>query len=158
MSHHTLTRSAPGWWLAATVLVAAALLGRAAEAAPTVVELTQTGCQFLETEAADHGFATHGAADCNAINARTSAARLANGKVLRLTPGEYVFRVTNRDVPYPLGFWLRGKGLGRVTLPSVSGGGLATGASRDYPVTLAAGEYHFSCPLNPTPDYTLIVE
>jgi hypothetical protein len=62
-------------------------------------------------------------------------------------------------VPYQLGFWLRGSGVvGRVTLPGVSGGGLTTGATKDYAVTLKAGEYLYSCPLNPTPDYKLVVE
>jgi len=66
--------------------------------------------------------------------------------------------VQNRDVPYELGFWLRGAGLSRLTLPSISGGGLHTGISKDYKMTLQAGEYRYSCPLNPTPDFTLIVE
>ena len=84
--------------------------------------------------------------------------RLAKARVLKLTPGRYVFRVTNRNVPYPLGFWLRGDGLiNRATLPSVSGGGLTLGTARDYVIELKQGEYVYSCPLNPTPDYKLIV-
>jgi hypothetical protein len=126
----------------------------------TVIELTQTGCQFLETEnGVDHGFVSTRKADCEAINAETGTARLEKAKVLTLKPGAYVFRVTNKNVPYPLGFWLRGSGIvGRVTLPSVSGGGLTTGATKDYAVTLKAGEYLYSCPLNPTPDYKLVVK
>ncbi|MGP1614552.1 MAG: hypothetical protein ACTS5Y_05780, partial [Pollutimonas bauzanensis] len=73
-------------------------------------------------------------------------------------PGRYIFRVTNKDVPYELGFWLRGAGLtGRATLPSVSGGGLTQGVTKDYAIELKPGEYAYSCPLNPTPDYRLIV-
>jgi len=72
--------------------------------------------------------------------------------------GDYIFRVSNRDVPYELGFWLRGQGLGRLTLPSVSGGGIQTGQSKDYRIHLKAGQYYYSCPLNPTPNYTLIVK
>jgi len=53
--------------------------------------------------------------------------------------------------------WVRGKGLKRVTLPSVSGGGLHTGVTQDYVIDLEPGEYLYSCPLNPTPDYRLIV-
>ena len=50
---------------------------------------------------------------------------LGEARVLKLKPGKHTFRVTNADVPYVLGFWLRGEGLvGRATLPSVSGGGL----------------------------------
>jgi len=39
----------------------------------------------------------------------------------------------------------------------VSGGGLTTGTTKDYEVELEPGEYLYSCPLNPTPDYKLIV-
>lgn len=122
-----------------------------------IIRLTQTGCQFVETEGVDHGFQTAAAADCNRINAQTAAKRLKTVKVLRLKPGQYTFRVTNKNVPYELGFWLRGAGIGRLTLPSVSGGGIRQGNSRDYGITLEAGEYRYSCPLNPTPDYTLVV-
>ncbi len=60
-------------------------------------------------------------------------------------------------MPYDLGFWLRGKGLGRITLPSVAGGDLAPGTTQDYAVELKAGEYVYSCPLNPTLNYRLVV-
>ncbi|MBL4658772.1 MAG: hypothetical protein JKY19_00320 [Alcanivoracaceae bacterium] len=56
-----------------------------------------------------------------------------------------------------LGFWLRGTGLGRLTLPSTSGGGIQTSGYKDYFIKLEAGEYVYSCPLNPTPDYKLVV-
>jgi hypothetical protein len=62
-------------------------------------------------------------------------------------------------VPYELGFWLRGASLiDRARLPSVSGGGLTTGRTQDYAVDLKPGRYVYSCPLNPTPDYALIVK
>ena len=77
---------------------------------------------------------------------------------MRLKAGRYVFRVANKSVPYDLGFWLRGDGLiNRARLPSVSGGGLRTGTTRDYEIDLKPGEYVYSCPLNPTPDYKLVV-
>ena len=41
---------------------------------------------------------------------------------------------------------------------SVSGGGLGTGQTKDYEVELEPGEYLYSCPLNPTPDYRLVVK
>ena len=143
--------------LALAGLLFIAPLAGAAE--PTVVTLTQTGCQFLESEGGtDHGFKTTRAEDCTAINARTASERLAAARVLELKPGAYVFRVSNRNVPYPLGFWLRGATLvQRATLPSVSGGGLVPGATRDYAIELKPGEYVYSCPLNPTPDYKLVV-
>ncbi|NMG16097.1 hypothetical protein [Aromatoleum bremense] len=131
----------------------------AACAAPQVIELTQVACQFLESEnGTNRGFRSRKSADCEAINARTGAQRLAEAKVLRLKPGAYIFRVSNRNVPYELGFWLRGDGLvARARLPSVSGGGLTEGKTQDYAIALEPGEYVYSCPLNPTPDYKLVV-
>jgi hypothetical protein len=130
-----------------------------------VIDLTQTGCQFVEAEnGVDHGFETTQKADCEAINAETGTKRLASAKVLELEPGEYVFRVTNRNVPYELGFWLReadyqlGNPVHKLTKISVSGGGLGTGQTKDYEVELAPGDYLYSCPLNPTPDYRLVVK
>lgn len=130
-----------------------------AMAMPQVIEFTQVPCQFLESEGGtDHRFVSREASDCEVINARTGKARLATAPVMRLAPGEYVFRVTNRNVPYVLGFWLRGDGVvARARVPSVSGGGLATGTTRDYAVTLTPGSYVYSRPLNPTPDYRLVV-
>jgi len=129
-------------------------------AGPTVIELTQVPCQFLEPEKGkNHGYASGEKADCEAINAESAAARLAEAKTIRLKPGKYIFRVTNSNVPYELGFWLRGAGLlNRLSLPSVSGGGLKTGVTREYEIVLEAGEYVYSCPLNPTPDYKLVVK
>jgi len=140
----------------AIVLFAAPLV----QAAPQVVELNQVPCQFLESEQGiDQGFKSTNIRDCEAINDKTGAARLARVAVLKLKPGKTVFRVTNKNVPYELGFWVRGaKLVGRATLPSVSGGGLTTGKTQDYVIDLKAGEYVYSCPLNPTPDYRLIVE
>lgn len=144
----------PGIFATAVLLMPAATI--AAEA--TVIQLTQTGCQFVESEGVDRGFVTHSAVDCERINAETGAERLASAQALELKPGRYIFRVHNKNVPYELGFWLRGKGLGRLTLPSVSGGGINMGGHRDYDIELVAGEYHYSCPLNPTPNYTLVVK
>ena len=140
--------------LFAAVFALSPLVSEAAE----VIELTQTGCQFIEAEGVDHKFATHSSQDCEAINTKSGEKRLATAKPMMLSPGEYIFRVKNRDVPYVLGFWLRGAGLSRLTLPSVSGGGIKTGGIQDYAVLLKEGEYRYSCPLNPTPDYTLIVK
>ena len=124
-----------------------------------VINFTQVACQFVESEnGVDHGFTATKKADCDAINAKTAAGRLAEAKVLELKPGKYIFRVTNQDVPYQLGFWLRGAGWGRLTLPSVSGGGLTLGATKDYAISLEPGEYLYSCPLNPTPDYRIVVK
>lgn len=155
---------------AAGAMAGAALIAGAGSAAAgkdmvTVITLTQTACQFLESEnGVDHMYKTTKKADCDKINAMSAKQRLAKAKVIRLKPGKYLFRVTNRDVPYTLGFWLRSKGydwrnpVHKFTKTSVSGGGMATGKTLEYEVTLKAGEYVYSCPLNTTPDYKLIVE
>jgi len=127
---------------------------------PTVIELTQVACQFVESEnGVDSMFDARSADDCESINSESGEQRVDDAEVIKLKPGRYVFRVTNQDVPYALGFWLRGAGIvGRVSLPSVSGGGLVTGTTKDYAIELEEGEYFYSCPLNPTPDYRLVVE
>ena len=67
--------------------------------------------------------------------------------------------MTNKNVPYELGFWLRGDGLmSRLRLPSVSGGGLMNGETQDYEIDLPPGVYVYSCRLNTTPDYKIIVK
>ena len=149
----------------AAVLAGAALAvvsGATAQQAgqPTVVTLTQIPCQFVESEnGIDRGYKTTRKADCDAINAKSGAKRVAESKPLELKPGKYIFRVTNKGVPYELGFWLRGAGIaGRATLPTVSGGGLTLGKTQDYEIELKPGEYVYSCPLNTTPDYKLIVK
>lgn len=151
--------------IAIALAALAAPAGALAADDATVVELTQIGCQFVEPErGVNHGYMPKSAEDCEAINAKTAGDRLANAKVMELKPGEYVFRVTNKNVPYELGFWLREKGydwnnpIHKVTKVSVSGGGLEPGTSKDYVVTLEPGEYVYSCPLNPTPDYRLLVK
>ena len=132
-------------------------------AAEEIIRLTQTACQFLEPEGADHGFKSTRKEDCERINAGAGEKRLDGSTTLTLEPGTYVFRVSNRDVPYPLGFWFRSAGydwrnpVHKLTKTSVSGGGLERGMTKDYRITLEAGEYVYSCPLNPTPDYRVVV-
>lgn len=125
-----------------------------------VIDLTQTACQFVESEGGiERGYNTTKKADCDAINAKNGAQRVTSAGPMVLKPGSYIFRVTNRDVPYELGFWLRSEGLlDRLILPSVSGGGMTTGKTQDYAINLKPGEYLYSCPLNTTPDYRLIVK
>ena len=122
-----------------------------------IITLTQTGCQFVETESQDYQFTPTKAEDCRQINKDSLTSRKSTFKPLSLPAGEYVFQVSNKNVPYELGFYLRGQGANRATLPSVSGGGLEQGVTKDYRITLRPGKYWISCPLNPTPDYPLIV-
>lgn len=139
--------------------------GMAEANSTNIVNLTQVGCQFIESEnGANHGYMPKKKADCVAINGKTGDKRLGAAKVLELKPGTYTFRVVNKNVPYELGFWLRSKGydwrnpVHKLTKTSVSGGGLVQGKTKDYKVTLKPGEYVYSCPLNTTPDYKLIVK
>ena len=65
--------------IAAAGLAAALTQGgaQALSVAPTVIELTQTPCQFLESEnGVDRGFTSRRKADCDAINAKTGTQRL----------------------------------------------------------------------------------
>lgn len=146
--------------LASGLLICSLVIATAASAqsAVRIIELTQVPCQFLEAEGVNRGYVSRSIRDCEAINAKSAQARVAQAKLLQLKPGKYVFRVSNKNVPYELGFWLRGVSTaGRVTLPSVSGGGLVEGKTRDYEIELKPGDYVYSCPLNDTPDYKLVV-
>ncbi len=145
---------------AATAVALASGVAAQQGAKPTIIELTQVPCQFTESEnGIDRGYKSTRKEDCDAINAKSGAKRVAESKPIELKPGRYIFRVTNKSVPYELGFWLRGAGIaGRATLPTVSGGGLTLGKTQDYAIELKPGEYVYSCPLNTTPDYKLVVK
>jgi hypothetical protein len=123
-----------------------------------IINLTQVGCQFLEVESQNYQYQPKSAADCKKINSETLVQRKSGFKSLDLKPGKYIFRLTNSNVPYELGFYLRGEGLKKVSLPKISGGGLTQGITKDYEVNLTPGNYVFSCPLNPTPDYPIAVK
>ncbi len=146
--------------IAIGLLVAPQIVSAAPSGTARVIELTQRPCQFVESEGGiDRGYRSRKIEDCERINAQSGAARVRAAKTLELKLGRYVFRVTNKSVPYELGFWLRGASLTeRVALPSVSGGGLTQGMTKDYEIVLKPGEYVYSCPLNTTPDYRLIVK
>ena len=145
-----------GLIIAAVAFASGTGLSQAQDA--TVVTLTQTPCQFLEPEGGDKGYKSTKKADCEAINAKTAEQRLKAANVIKLRAGKHVFRVTNKNVPYSLGFYFRGSGIvNYATLPRTSGGGLKTGTTKDYAIDLKPGEYIFSCPLNDTPDYTVVV-
>jgi hypothetical protein len=143
-----------GCWLWAIIVLPA---WTAMAAAPVLIEWHQQACQFMEAEGRDLAYVSTRAEDCIAINDHDGEQRLAVSPRIQIKAGEYVFRIYNDDVPYALGFWLRGQGLARLTLPSISGGGIEAGGFKDYRISLKPGKYWYSCPLNPTPDYTLTV-
>lgn len=81
---------------------------------------------------------------------------------LELTAGTYVFDISNDGVDHEVGFVLAPKGkpepehhIKTAYVQSTVKNG-ATQSSQA--VTLAKGEYIYFCPLNPTPQYTLIVK
>ncbi len=121
-----------------------------------VITITQTPCQFIETERELLKNPPGSYEGCKKFNEQTKGSRPIIP--MKLKPGKYIFRVTNKNVPYDLGFWFRGKGLKRAILPSVSGGSIPIGGTKDFAITLVKGKYLFSCPLNPTPDYPITVE
>jgi hypothetical protein len=78
-------------------------------------------------------------------------------QLLNLTPGDYIFEVTNTEVEKDLGFYLQDKTGAQVKnsgLEALVGNGET---SRTGVVTLAEGAFQYSCPLNPTPHYTINV-
>jgi len=78
-------------------------------------------------------------------------------QLLNLTPGDYIFEVTNTEVDKDLGFYLQDKTGAQVAnsgLEALVGNGET---SRTGVVTLTEGSFQYSCPLNPTPHYAVNV-
>lgn len=78
---------------------------------------------------------------------------------LDLAPGKYIFEVTNRNVDKGLGFYLTPADDAKA---QVTNSGLSKLVSlgetaRTGVVELTAGNYQYSCPLNPTPHYSITV-
>ena len=79
---------------------------------------------------------------------------------LDLAPGKYIFEVTNRNVDKGLGFYLTPADAAKQQVEN-SGLSKLVGegeTARTGVVELKAGEYQYSCPLNPTPHYTITVK
>ena len=84
-------------------------------------------------------------------------------KTLKVKPGTYVFEVSNNDVDHEVGFVLAPKKAGIEAEDHIKQAYLsktikAGETASSQKVTLEKGEYVYFCPLNPTPQYTLIVE
>lgn len=121
-------------------VVIAALFGannanaQTAEKDVTIIELTQTANQFLTQN-------------------------------LSLKPGKYQFRIVNKDVEKDLGFVIQKaadqKGdVMKTAIPNSFTTALVKKGEAQYTgvVELKAGEYVYSCPLNPTPHYVISVK
>lgn len=76
---------------------------------------------------------------------------------LNLTPGDYIFEVTNTEVEKGLGFYLQDAAGDQVKNSGLSSLVKNGETSRTGIVTLTEGSFQYSCPLNPTPHYTVNV-
>ena len=83
-------------------------------------------------------------------------------KSLTLTEGTYIFDIANKNIDHEVGFVLAPKGktdaanhikAAYVTAPVKMGT-----SSKTNEVSLTKGEYVYFCPLNPTPEYSLVVK
>lgn len=83
-------------------------------------------------------------------------------KSLTLSEGTYIFEIANAGVDHEVGFVLAPKG--KTTQKDHIKNAYVTSLvktnkkSTSKKVTLKKGEYVYFCPLNPTPQYTLIVK
>lgn len=120
----------------------------------TVVRLSQKPCRFVEAEPSASFDEHQSYAACKAHNAKTLSTR--KQRALRIPAGKVRFVVSSQDVPYTLGFWIRDVRTPQKAI--AQGGGIEAGKPKTYEVDLKPGTYLYACPLNPTPDYTIIVE
>lgn len=81
-------------------------------------------------------------------------------KQITLSEGTYVFEITNNNVGHNVGFVLAPKAAVKAHIKSAYVQEQVKNNSKQSSkkVTLKKGEYVYFCPLNPTPEYTLIVE
>lgn len=83
-------------------------------------------------------------------------------KSITLLEGTYVFEIANSGVGHDVGFVLAPKGKTDATnhIKSAYVTEVVKNDSKGHSkeVTLTKGEYVYFCPLNPTPQYTLVVK
>ena len=84
---------------------------------------------------------------------------------LNLTPGQYQFRIVNKNVDKDLGFVIQNeKDKGSDVMETAIRNSFTTAyvkkgeAQYTGIVELKSGNYIYSCPLNPTPHYRLIIK
>lgn len=103
-----------------------------------------------------------------ATNAQTKTVSLEQTKgaftqkSLTLSPGDYIFEIANNGIDHEVGFVLAPKGktsqVHHIKNAYVTSTVKKDSKSNSKKVTLKKGEYTYFCPLNPTPQYTLIVQ
>lgn len=83
-------------------------------------------------------------------------------KSITLTEGTYMFEIANNGVDHEVGFVLAPKGktdaAHHIKEAYVTKAVATNSKTNSQKVTLKKGEYIYFCPLNPTPQYTLIVK
>ena len=81
-------------------------------------------------------------------------------KQITLSEGTYVFEIANNNVGHNVGFVLAPKSDVKKHIKNayVTSPVKNNSKSSSKKVTLTKGEYVYFCPLNPTPQYTLVVK
>ena len=83
-------------------------------------------------------------------------------KSLTLSEGTYIFEIANNNIDHEIGFVLAPKGktdaAHHIKAAYVTETVKTNKKSTSKKVKLKKGEYVYFCPLNPTPQYTLIVK
>lgn len=81
---------------------------------------------------------------------------------LTLNEGDYIFEIANNGIDHEVGFVLAPKGMTdaahHIKNAYVTETVKTDKTSQSKVVNLKKGEYVYFCPLNPTPQYTLIVK
>jgi plastocyanin len=81
---------------------------------------------------------------------------------ITLSPGDYVFEIANNGIDHEVGFVLAPKGktdqAHHIKNAYVTSTVKKDSKSKSKVVRLEKGEYTYFCPLNPTPQYRLIVK
>jgi plastocyanin len=77
-----------------------------------------------------------------------------------LEEGDYIFEITNKEVGHKVGFVLAPKSNPEAHIKTayVTKAVENNSKERSNITALSKGEYVYYCPLNPTPQYTLIVK
>lgn len=81
-------------------------------------------------------------------------------KKITLSEGTYIFEIANNNVGHNVGFVLAPKSDVKAHIKNAYVTAQVKNNEKETSkeVTLAKGEYVYFCPLNPTPQYTLVVE
>ena len=81
-------------------------------------------------------------------------------ETLVLEEGDYIFEISNNNVGHQVGFVLAPKANPEAHIKTAYVTKVVDNNSkeRSNKTTLAKGEYVYFCPMNPTPQYTLIVK